>query len=146
MCESPTVNLPAVTFTDPIHDFRAIWHEVTDVTAKAETVDQLSNQMVELISKVFEAHSVSHWIMDENGSAPVLRRAGSTVDTETESTSADSEPIEDPAILDQYREALAPFSIETSTQAWATELTGTNTPPVSRTPRTQDRTAPDSPV
>jgi putative PEP-CTERM system histidine kinase len=109
-------------FHRPIHDFRSIWQQVTDVTAKAQTVDQLSNQMVELVSKIFEAHSVTHWTVSEHGSTPVLRRTASTGHENLTPSKENPDIIGDPEILRQYGEAQAPFSIETSTQPWAIEL------------------------
>ncbi len=105
-------------FHRPIHDYRSIWQKVTDVTAHTETVDHLSTQMVELIAKVFEAHSVTHWAMTERGAGPSLGKQGSTV-TATDGT---EDSIDDPTVLEPYREALAPFSFETSTQVWAAAL------------------------
>lgn len=106
----------------PIHDFRSIWQQVTDVTAKAETTDQLSSQMVDLVSKVFEAHSVTHWALSEDGSAPFLQKATSTRHDTLTPIERSSEIIDDPGSLRQYREAREPFSMETSTQQWAAEL------------------------
>ena len=109
-------------FQRPLHDYRSIWQQATDATAKAETSVELSKLAVELISKVFEAHSIAFWTYVDDDSAPVLRKTASTGQTRTTLSSVDSDLIEGTGILQQYRAAKAPFSFESSIQPWATIL------------------------
>ncbi|MEZ5276868.1 MAG: PEP-CTERM system histidine kinase PrsK [Opitutaceae bacterium] len=109
-------------FQRPLHDYRSIWQKVTEATAKATDQDQLGTRMVELIALVFEAHSVTYWSCSENGSIPTLHRAASTAEGAARTSDKDLQRIDDPDAIDSYREALEPFSYESSTQAWAVQL------------------------
>jgi len=103
----------------PLHDYRGIWQRVTEATARATTVEQLGQQLVELVATVFEAHSVTLWSHLEGGTVPALQKTASTAKIDRESA---LESIEDPAVLQQYKEAEEPFSFESSSQDWATVL------------------------
>ncbi len=106
-------------FRRPVHDYELAWKKFTEATASKVELSDLSRSIVTLTADMFQALSVTLWILDDKKEA--LSLAAST------SLPADSplrhpQPAESSAVLTHLQEKIAPVDFEEVTHDWAVTL------------------------
>lgn len=107
-------------FQRPAHDYRAVWRTFTEGTASRVEQGEFSNAVAKLVSDIFQALSVSIWLLDERrqklvfaASTSLLQAAGGQLAMDAADASA---------IITALSNHPDPVDIDTSTESWALAL------------------------
>ena len=107
-------------FQRPVHDYRAVWEKVTQATAHCVDQSGLCSAVSKLSSEIFEALSVSIWLVDSRRANLVLE--ASTFLLEGGAATLRLEPGEAKELMTYLGAHPDPADIEKSTEAWAAAL------------------------
>jgi putative PEP-CTERM system histidine kinase len=107
-------------FERPIHDYQAIWRKFTESTGSYIEQSELTRSLVRLIAELFQALSVSIWIVNETKDKLVL--AASTSPQNTFGTSAVSNQLDSTMVTRTFEARVDPADLETIRADWAAEL------------------------
>jgi len=104
-------------FQRPIYDYQVIWRRFSDGTATCADPTELSRAVVTLSAEVFQALSVTIWLVSESRDAFTL--AASTSLTGEKARAATPETSDVQAVLGHFEAHAAPIDIEEVNQPWA---------------------------
>ncbi|HSU55329.1 MAG TPA: XrtA/PEP-CTERM system histidine kinase PrsK [Candidatus Dormibacteraeota bacterium] len=104
-------------FQRPLYDYRTVWRRFTETTARCVQEDELCAATLRLVSEVFQALSVSIWLV-----TPSRQKLSFVVSTSLPKTGAAQAAL-DAAEMDQVVSGLAnhpePLDIDASREVWA---------------------------
>jgi putative PEP-CTERM system histidine kinase len=107
-------------FQRPLYDYRTVWRTFTQATARRVEQNDLCNQVVKLISDVFQALSVSIWLVDERKERLVF--AASTFLSASQAGQLTLEPADAAEIISALSVHPEPFDLDSSKELWAAAL------------------------
>src|SRR6266403_6244852 len=97
-------------FERPQHDYRMAWRAFTEGTVRHLEQPDLCRAVVKLVSRLFEARSVTIWLLDERQEN--LTFAASTALTKAEATRLRLEPAETARVMAALREHAEPVAAD----------------------------------
>src|SRR5581483_5412161 len=107
-------------FQRPLHDYRTVWRIFTEGTTRRVEQRDLCQAVVRLVSEIFQALSVSIWVLDRDMQRVFLGASTSLLQTE------DVDLLLTPQELTNLTEALQnqrePIDIDASGEPWAAGL------------------------
>ena len=107
-------------FQRPIYDYRMVWRRFTEATAsRVEQID-LCRALVRLTADMFQALSVTIWLMDDRRESLTL--AASTSLSEARGREFGPQTAETGEVLGYFRQHPEPVDIESSKGDWAAAL------------------------
>jgi putative PEP-CTERM system histidine kinase len=104
----------------PLYDYRAVWRRFTEGMARRVTQEELCQASVKLAADLFQALSVSLWVMDEKGEN--LELAASTLLSAPMAEKLRPSREEAADLIKAMRHHLEPVDIEYSSEKWAMAL------------------------
>jgi putative PEP-CTERM system histidine kinase len=104
----------------PLYDYRTVWRRITEGTASRLTGQELSQASVKLAADIFQAMSVSVWLVDESQENLVF--AASTSLSEAMAEKIRPTPAESAAAIQKLKNRLDPVDIEFCNEDWAIPL------------------------
>jgi putative PEP-CTERM system histidine kinase len=107
-------------FQRPLYDYRTVWRTFTQATASRVEQADLCNQVVKLISEVFQALSVSIWVVDERKEKLVF--AASTFLSLAKAGDLTLEPGDAAEVIAALTAHPEPVDLDSSQQIWAAAL------------------------
>lgn len=107
-------------FQRPLYDYRTVWRRFTEASASCVSQADLCNLSVKAVADIFQALSVTIWLVDEQQSQLVF--AASTFLTEARVESLRPGKEELAQILDAMRARHEPADIDAARQNWAEVL------------------------
>lgn len=107
-------------FQRPLYDYRTVWQKFTEATATRVEQTELSRALVRLTAEMFEALSVTIWLVDEKKETFVL--GASTSLSDAEARELKPTPQEADEITNFLRNHADPFEIDTQITNWAATL------------------------
>jgi putative PEP-CTERM system histidine kinase len=107
-------------FQSPLYDYRTVWRRFTECAASRMDQNELCRATVGLVADVFQALSVTIWLVDEKKSNLVFAASTSLSDAQV----AELHPTagESQAVLQELRLRPDPVEIESSKHTWASGL------------------------
>ena len=107
-------------FQRPIYDYRTVWRRFTEATAsRVEQID-LCRALARLTADMFQALSVTIWLLDDRSESLTL--AASTSLSETRGRELGPQKAETSAVIGYFRRHPGPVDIESSKEDWAAAL------------------------
>ncbi len=107
-------------FQRPLYDYRTVWRRFTEGTASCVKQAELCHAAVKLVADIFQALSVSVWLLDEKKER--LEFAASTFLSETKAAGLNPEPTEVAEIINAFRNHPDPVDVDASQKNWALVL------------------------
>ena len=107
-------------FQRPIYDYRAVWRNFSEGTASCVDQTELCRTVVKLTADVFQALSVTIWLVNEKKDS--LNLAASTSLSEARAGECAPEETEARAVIAYFEHHLDPIDIESATDAWSAAL------------------------
>ena len=107
-------------FQRPLYDYRTVWKKFTEGTASRMEQNDLCRSLVRLVADLFQALSVSIWLVDEKNRTLVL--AASTSQSEAQPPELDSQKADAEELIAHFQTHPEPVEIETAEWNWATTL------------------------
>lgn len=107
-------------FQSPLYDYRTVWRRFTECAASRMDQNELCRATVGLVADVFQALSVTVWLVDERKSN--LMFAASTSLSDAQVAELHPTAAESLAVLQELRVRPDPVEIESSKHAWASGL------------------------
>ncbi|HWA29291.1 MAG TPA: XrtA/PEP-CTERM system histidine kinase PrsK [Lacunisphaera sp.] len=107
-------------FQRPIHDYRTVWRKFTEGTASRVEQTEYCRAVVRLTADIFEALSVSIWLVDDGREE--MKFAASSSLTASQATSLEPNKAEAAAVIRYMRTHPEPVDIETQSEEWAATL------------------------
>ena len=107
-------------FQRPIHDYREVWRKFTEGTASRVEQTEYCRAVVRLTADIFQALSVSFWLVDEGREELIFAASSSLTDRQASGLQPNKE--ETATILHFLRAHPEPVDIEASTDDWAVPL------------------------
>ena len=107
-------------FQRPMYDYRSVWRTFTEGTARQVEQTDLCEQVVKLTSQVFQALSVTIWIVDP--SKPNLTFVASSSLSKGRSEQQPLDTADASAIIKNFTEIREPVDIDASRETWASLL------------------------
>lgn len=107
-------------FQRPLHDYRSVWLQFTEATASRVELTEFSRAVVKLLADIFQALSVSIWIVNERRDEFLL--AASTSLTESRARHLQPTAAETIAISEYLQQHTEPLGIEDREEDWAVAL------------------------
>ena len=104
-------------FQRPLYDYRTVWRRFTEATASCVNQSDLCNVSVKAVTDIFQALSVTIWLVDEQRSQLVL--AASTFLTEAKVEALRPRKEELAEIVQALRAQHEPVDIDTAKENWA---------------------------
>lgn len=104
-------------FHRPLHDYRTIWRTFTEGTARCLEQTELSEAVVKLVSEIFQAMSVTIWLVDDRNEKLVF--AASTALSQSRTKQLRLEPDDLQVVLQGLRSHPEPLDIDSSKAIWA---------------------------
>jgi putative PEP-CTERM system histidine kinase len=104
----------------PLYDYRTVWRRFTEGTASRVTQKELCQASVKLAADLFQALSVSIWLMDEKGEN--LELAASTSLSGQMADKLRPSREEAAGLIKALRHHLEPLDVEYSNEEWAATL------------------------
>jgi putative PEP-CTERM system histidine kinase len=107
-------------FHRSLYDYRTVWMQFAESTAKRMDVSDLCGAIVRLVADIFQALSVSVWVLDEKHQD--LKLVASTSITPG---SGQEQRLHGPAaeeVLHYFQDHFEPVEIETPKEGWSDEL------------------------
>ncbi|MDR3377504.1 MAG: PEP-CTERM system histidine kinase PrsK [Verrucomicrobiae bacterium] len=104
-------------FERPLYDYRTVWRRFTEATASCASQTDLCQTSVKAVADVFQALSVTIWLVDETQSQLVFAASTFLTDAKAESLRpGQAELAEILAALHEHRE---PVDIDAAKENWA---------------------------
>lgn len=107
-------------FHRPLYDYRTIWRNFTEGTARRLEQSELSEAIVKVVSETFQALSVTIWVLDDNSGA--FDFAASTALSQTKASQLHLETSELSLVLEGLKNHPDPIDIDSSKAIWAVLL------------------------
>ncbi|MEO6996147.1 MAG: XrtA/PEP-CTERM system histidine kinase PrsK, partial [Lacunisphaera sp.] len=107
-------------FQRPLYDYRTMWQKFNEGTASRMERTDLCRSLVRLVADMFEALSVTIWLMDEKGESLVL--GASTSLSEPQSRDLGPQPKDTGDVIRHFQNHPEPADIEGSRSPWAVSL------------------------
>lgn len=107
-------------FQRPLYDYRTVWRQFTEATASCVNQSDLCQVAVKGVTDIFQALSVTIWIVDEPQSQLVF--AASTFLTEAKAETLRPNKEEFAEILKAFRAQHEPVDIDAAKESWADVL------------------------
>jgi len=106
----------------PLHDYRLVWRRFTEGTASRVDQLELCRAIVKLTAEVFQALSVTIWLVDDTRERLAFGASTSMSDT----AGSDLKPLRAEAaeVMQALRNRSAPVNIDRSPESWAVRLRG----------------------
>ena len=107
-------------FQRPLYDYRTVWRSFTQGTARRVEQKDLCNEVVRLVSDIFQALSVSIWLVDERKERLVFGASTSVSQAKAEHLIVEpADAREAIAVLSRHSD---PIDIDSSQETWAALL------------------------
>lgn len=107
-------------FQRPLYDYRTMWQKFNEATASRVDQSDLGRSLVRLVADMFQALSVSLWLVDEKRGHLTL--IASTSLPENAAPAADSAEDDTRAIVAHLQQNPEPVDIDTASGEWAAAL------------------------
>jgi putative PEP-CTERM system histidine kinase len=107
-------------FQRPLYDYRTVWRRFTEATASCVKQTDLCEVAVKSVTDIFQALSVTIWLVDEQQSQ--LAFAASTFLTETKAESLRPSKVELAEVLKALHTHHEPVDIDAAKASWAAVL------------------------
>lgn len=107
-------------FQRPLYDYRTVWRRFTEGTASCVTQAELSQATVKLAADIFQALSVSLWLVDEKNEKLIF--AASSFLSEAKGNAISLENADAREVIAALRNHSEPVDIDTSRENWALAL------------------------
>jgi putative PEP-CTERM system histidine kinase len=107
-------------FQRPLYDYRTVWRTFTEATARRVEQDDLCKQLVKLVSEIFQALSVSIWLVDERKEKLVFAASTSVSQEQAENLTLD--PSDAAEVITAFTAHPDPIDIDSSNELWAAAL------------------------
>jgi putative PEP-CTERM system histidine kinase len=107
-------------FQRPLYDYRTVWKKFTEGMASRVEQTELCRSLVRLVADIFQALSVSVWLLDDKKEALML--AASTSVTSNQRTHAELQVANADAVIRYFQEHPEPADIEIAKGNWADGL------------------------
>ncbi|HLH57355.1 MAG TPA: XrtA/PEP-CTERM system histidine kinase PrsK [Verrucomicrobiae bacterium] len=107
-------------FQRPLHDYRTVWRLFTEGTTRRVEQEDLCQAVVMLVSEIFQALSVSIWVLDRDMQR--LSLGASTSLLQSEEMELSLAPLELTNLTDALRNQREPINIDASEEVWAVAL------------------------
>jgi putative PEP-CTERM system histidine kinase len=107
-------------FQRPIYDYRTVWRTFTEGTARRVEQSELCGAVVKLISDIFQALSVTIWLVDERKER--LGFAASTSLSQAKAGYLTIEPADAVEVIAALSAHPDPIDIDSSRETWAVPL------------------------
>jgi putative PEP-CTERM system histidine kinase len=107
-------------FHKPLYDYRLIWRNFTEGTARRLEQTELCAAVAKLVSEIFRALSVTIWLRDDGKEKLLL--AASTSLSQTRAGELQLERADLALVLDGLRDHSSPVDIDSSKAVWAVLL------------------------
>lgn len=107
-------------FQRPFYDYRTVWQRFTQSTARRVERGDLCVEIVKMISEIFQALSVTVWVMEEGQGK--LGLAASTSLTETRARELELDVAETAQAVTMLSARPDPVDLDASTEKWAVAL------------------------
>ena len=104
----------------PLYDYRTVWRRFTEGTASRVTQKELCQASVKLAADLFQALSVSIWLMDDKGENLELAASTSLSGPMAEKLRPSREEAAE--LIKAMRHRLEPVDVEYSNEDWAATL------------------------
>lgn len=104
-------------FQRPLYDYRTIWRQFTEATASCVNQSDLCQVAVKAVADVFQALSVSIWLVDEQQAQLVFAASTFLTEARAEALRPDREALAQ--ILQALRPQHEPADIDTAKANWA---------------------------
>jgi putative PEP-CTERM system histidine kinase len=104
-------------FHRPLYDYRAIWRNFTEGTARRLEQTELSDAVAKLVSHTFQAMSVTIWLVDDSREKLVF--AASTSLSHAKAAQLDLDRTDFSLLLEGARNHPEPIDIDSSKAIWA---------------------------
>ena len=104
----------------PVHDYRTVWKSFTECTTSQIEQAELCRAVVKLVSDLFQALSVTVWLIDDQGEG--LTACASTSLSQLGSAALGPQGSDSAQVIRAMREHPDPIDIESSTEDWAAVL------------------------
>jgi putative PEP-CTERM system histidine kinase len=104
-------------FQRPLYDYRTVWRRFTEATASCASQTDLCQLSVKAVTDIFQALSVTIWLVDEQQSQLVF--AASTFLSESRAETLRPRKEEFPEILNALRAHHEPVDIDAAKENWA---------------------------
>jgi len=119
-----TKNFVSRHFQRPMHDYRTVWRVFTGATARCVDPKVLCDTFVKLISEVFQALSVSIWLVDETKTQ--LTCASSTSLSQADAENLTINGAQAAEVIAAVSARTEPVDLDVSTETWAAALRRSN--------------------
>jgi putative PEP-CTERM system histidine kinase len=107
-------------FQRPFYDYRTVWRKFTQSTARRVERGDLCGEIVKVISEIFQALSVTVWLIEEG--AGKLGLAASTSLTEARARDLELDAAETEQSMAVLTTHSDPIDLDASTEKWAVAL------------------------
>lgn len=107
-------------FQRPLYDYRTMWQKFNEGTASRVDRADLCRSFVKLVADMFEALSVTIWLVDEKGESLVL--GASTSFSEEQIRAIGPQPQDSGDVIRHFQVHHEPADIEASRSPWAVSL------------------------
>ncbi len=107
-------------FQRPLYDYRTVWRRFTEGTASCVRQAELCHAAVKLVTDIFQALSVSVWLVDEKKEKLIF--AASTFLSETKGSELNPETAAATEVIGALRNHPDPVDIDVSNENWAAAL------------------------
>jgi putative PEP-CTERM system histidine kinase len=107
-------------FQRPLYDYRTVWRTFTNATARRVDQIDLCKTVVTLVSEIFQALSVSIWLVDDRKER--LTFAASTSLNASDADQLTLEPADAAEVIAALSQHPEPIDIDASKETWASAL------------------------
>jgi putative PEP-CTERM system histidine kinase len=107
-------------FQRPLYDYRTVWRTFTERTARQVEQSELADALVKLVSEIFQAHSVTIWLVDDRKEK--LAFAASTSLSPEKAGHFALDPAAAAEVIKALTGQPGPVDIDASKETWASAL------------------------
>jgi putative PEP-CTERM system histidine kinase len=107
-------------FQRPLYDYRTVWGRFTEATTSRVDLTDLCRSLVRLIADMFQALSVSLWLVDEN--KETLTLAASTSLSDAQASALHPQGADAAEVIRHVKQHPDPVDIEFAKENWAAAL------------------------
>ena len=104
-------------FQRPMYDYRTVWRRFTEATASCTNQTDLCQLSVKAVADIFQALSVTIWLVDEQQSQLVFAASTFLSDAKAETLRPRKEEL--PEILNALRAHHEPVDVDAAKESWA---------------------------
>lgn len=107
-------------FLRPVYDYRSVWRTFTEGTARRVEQNELCGSIVKLVSDIFQALSVTIWLVDDRKNR--LSLAASTSISEQQAGQLALESADAAEVISALSAHPDPLDLDSSKEIWASAL------------------------